>query len=211
MIKALFSNDDILIIDKPAGLAVQSGEGVGLSLLDVLEKDFAFKPYLVHRLDKETSGCLLVAKSSLAARLYSTTLSSSSTHKLYRAIILGKPREEKGVFDTDVRYKGRVFAAKTSYRVIDSWKDLSLVEAELGTGRTHQIRQHFAYSGWPIVADDKYGNFKRNRELAKSYGVKRLMLYAHSLSILKPVKIAVEAEPPLHFKKFLEQMTDIQA
>lgn len=205
MIKALFANDDILIIDKPAGLPVQPGEAVGISVLDAVERDYGFRPFLVHRLDKDTSGCLLLARTSRSASFYSSVLSSVSTRKVYRAIILGRPKPEEGVFDSDVRFRGKALSAKTYYKSLKTWDDLSLVEAELGSGRTHQIRQHFARAGWPIAGDDKYGNFGQNRLLAKNLNIKRLMLYAFSLSIVKPEKIYAEAGLPPHFEDFFKR------
>jgi len=204
MIKALYADDDILIIDKPAGLAVQPGEGVRVSVLDAVERDFGFRPYLVHRLDKETAGCLVVARSPRAAAAVSAALAERSG-KLYRAVVLGVPEPAQGVFRDAVRVKGASLSAETRYRTLRSCGELTLVEAELGTGRTHQIRQHFAQAGHPIAGDDRYGDFKRNKALVKSHGIRRLMLYAARLSLARPVELTVEAEIPPHFLAFFER------
>jgi len=205
MIQALYSCDDFLIIDKPAGLAVQPGEGVRVSVLDAVERDFGFRPYLVHRLDKETAGCLVVARSPRAAAGLSALMGGKGAVKTYRAVVAGRPEPAEGIFRDDVRVKGEAVSAETRYRTIESDGRLSLVEAELGTGRNHQIRQHFAMAGYPIIGDDKHGDFKLNKVLAKELGAKRLMLYAARLYLpLNPPVEARSALPP-HFTAFFER------
>ncbi len=222
MIQTLFRCDEFLIIDKPAGLAVQPGEGVRVSVIDVLERDFGFKPYLVHRLDKETAGCLVVARSPAdAARLAvmlgsgarktfrapgrSSVLLGSGARKTYRALVAGRPEPAVGVLKDEVRIRGKSMSAETRYRRLDTDERLSLVEAELGTGRMHQIRQHFAMAGHPIIGDDKYGDFRLNRQLGKELGIRRLMLYAARLYLpLEPPVEAVASVPP-HFAAFFER------
>jgi len=202
MIQALFSSADILIIDKPAGLAVQPGEGVSVCVLDAVERDFGFRPYLVHRLDKETAGCLVVARSPRAAAELSALMGGKGAVKTYRAVVAGRPEPAEGVFRADVRVKGEAVSAETRYRTIVSDDSLSLVEAELGTGRNHQIRQHFAMAGYPIVGDDKHGDFKLNRVLAKEFGAKRLMLYAARLRLPLGEPVDVRSSVPPHFTAF---------
>jgi len=205
MIPALYSDDDILIIDKPAGLAVQLGEGVRICVIDAVERDFGFRPFLVHRLDKETAGCLVVARSKAAAAAVSALLGGRGAVKTYRAVVFGALEPSAGVFRGDVRVKGVSESAETRYLTVASDGRLSLVEAELGTGRMHQIRQHFAQAGHPIVGDDNYGDFKLNKAIAKELGAKRLMLYAARLRL--PLRIPVEASAsvPPHFAAFLER------
>lgn len=202
MIQALFSSADILIIDKPAGLAVQPGEGVSICVLDAVERDFGFRPYLVHRLDKETAGCLVVARSPRAAAELSALMGGKGAVKTYRAVVAGRPEPAEGVFRADVRVKGEAVSAETRYRTIVSDDRLSLVEAELGTGRNHQIRQHFAMAGYPIVGDDKHGDFKLNRVLAKEFGAKRLMLYAARLRLPLVEPVDVRSSVPPHVAAF---------
>lgn len=204
MIQTLFRCDEFLIIDKPAGLAVQPGEAVRVSVIDALERDFGFKPYLVHRLDKETAGCLVVARSPAdAARL--AVMLGSGARKTYRALVAGRPEPAVGVLKDEVRIRGKSMSAETRYRRLDTDERLSLVEAELGTGRMHQIRQHFAMAGHPIIGDDKYGDFRLNRQLGKELGIRRLMLYAARLYLpLEPPVEAVASVPP-HFAAFFER------
>lgn len=197
--------DDFVIIDKPSGLASQPGEGVGICVLDAVERDFGFKPYLVHRLDKETSGCLLVARSPRAAADLSALLGGGGAVKTYRLVAFGQPEPAEGVFTAQVRDKERLLKAETRYCTLASDGRLSLIEASLGTGRKHQIRQHFAQGGHPIVADDRHGDFRRNKAMAKEFGVKRLLLYASYLYLPLVPAVEANASVPPHFKAFLER------
>ncbi|GAB1456354.1 MAG: RNA pseudouridine synthase [Spirochaetia bacterium] len=205
MIAALYSCEDYIILDKPSGLATQPGEGVSVCVLDAVERDFGFKPYLVHRLDKETAGCLVVARSSKAAAALSTLMGSGGAIKTYRAVVSGQIEPSSGVFRNDVRVKDRFLKAETHYRTLASDGRLSLVEATLGTGRNHQIRQHFAQAGYPIVGDDRHGDFKLNKILAKELGAKRLLLYACSLMLPLHPPVEAHSSVPPHFASFLER------
>ncbi len=205
MIPSLYSNDDMLIIDKPCGLAVQPGAGVGLTVLEAVERDYGFRPWLVHRLDKETAGCLLLARSSRAAAELSRLLSGHGVEKTYRAVVFGTPNPAAGTFRDPVRVKGESVDALTRYRVLESACGFSLVEAELGTGRMHQIRQHFADAAWPLLADDKYGNFKMNKLAQKEWGARKLFLYAWRLTLPLSPPLTVHAALPPHFLALFER------
>jgi 23S rRNA pseudouridine955/2504/2580 synthase len=202
MIPALYSDDDILIIDKPSGLAVQPGEGVRICVIDAVERDYGFRPFLVHRLDRETAGCLVVARSSRAAAEMSALMAGHGALKVYRAVVAGRPEPASGVFRDDVQVRGVDKSAETRYRTIFSDGRLTLVEAELGSGRMHQIRQHFAQAGHPIAGDDRHGDFKLNKQLAKEFGIKRLMLYASKLRLAMAVPVEALAALPPHFADF---------
>ncbi len=202
MIPALYSDDDILIIDKPSGLAVQPGEGIRICVIDAVERDYGFRPFLVHRLDRETAGCLVVARSSRAAADMSALMGGHRVHKVYRAVVAGRPEPVSGVYTDDVQVKGVDKSAETRYRTVYSDGRLTLVEVELGSGRMHQIRQHFAKAGHPLAGDDRYGDFKLNKLLAKEFGIKRLMLYAARLSLPLARSVQVEASLPPHFADF---------
>jgi len=205
MIPLLYSDDDILIIDKPAGLAVQSGEGVRICVLDAVERDYGFRPYLVHRLDKETAGCLALARSHRAASDLSSRLEQAS--KTYRAVVAGCPEPAAGTLADPVRAKGVMASARTRYLTLEAGERFSLLEVELDTGRMHQIRQHLAGAGFPILGDDKHGDFRLNKLLARELGLKRLMLYAWTLSL--PMDggrmLVVKASQPPHFTEFFQK------
>lgn len=205
MIPVLYSDDDALILDKPAGLAVQPGAGVTVCVIDVVEREYGFKPYLVHRLDKETSGCLVVARSPRAAARLAALMGGHGAVKTYRAIVAGTPEPLAGVYRDAVRVKGRETSAESRYRTLVTDGRLSLVEVELGTGRMHQIRQHFAQAGHPLIGDDRHGDFKLNKELARELGAKRLLLYACRLYLPLDPPIDVKASLPPRFAAFLER------
>lgn len=207
MVPALYSDNDILILDKPSGLPSQPGQGVRVSVVEAVERDYGFRPWLVHRLDRDTAGCLIVARSARAAADASALLESRRARKLYRAVVLGGPDEPEGQLSSDVSVRGKAVAALTRYRLLGRSSGLAYVEAELGTGRMHQLRQHFADSLWPILADDRYGNFSRNKELARLYGAKRLFLWSWRLVLpLSQGVVDVRSSVPPHFMSLLEKL-----
>ncbi len=206
MIQALYQDDEILVIDKPAGLASQPGEGVRVSAVEAIERDFGFRPYLVHRLDKETAGCLVVARSSRAASSWSALVESRELRKTYRAVVSGRPRGKAGRFDEAIRARGIEKAASTEWALVGSFGEYSYLELVLGTGRTHQIRLHLASHGLPILGDDRHGDFALNKRLRKEAGLKRLMLVAWSLIL--PGGRLIRASVPEHFRDFLSRFPD---
>jgi 23S rRNA pseudouridine955/2504/2580 synthase len=192
-IPILFENDECMALDKPAGLAVQGGKRVGVSLDSILEAEFPQRPLLVHRLDKDTSGVILVAKNREAAAFFSQLFAAEnrSIIKRYLALCKGSPAPEAGRIRLELEVKGVGKKSETRYKkireqriTIENSKELfSLLELELGTGRMHQIRRHLALIGNPIAGDDKYGDFKLNKQLRKHYGLKHLLLHASRLII----------------------------
>lgn len=208
-IPIIYENDDILIVNKRAGLAVQGGEGVKNPLDSLLSEQLGAKVYPVHRLDKETSGLLVVAKTSVAARLWTGLIASGQVKKEYQALCFGlvqglNPASalgQTGRLTQRVQVAGAGKTAETFYQVAeifpvaemvplaDQMEDLgnnslfSLLNLTLGTGRTHQIRIHLAQAGCPILADDKHGNFKVNKLVKKAVGIKTLQLAATRLTI----------------------------
>lgn len=207
MLEVLFQNDDILILDKPAGLSVQPGAGVKTSLVEVVEREFGFRPFLVHRLDKDTSGCVAVAKSSPAAAAYGRLLADKGkAAKLYRAVVSGTPEAPSGVIRDAVEVRGVARAAETRWRLLASDKGFSLLELELGTGRMHQIRLHLAGRGHPVLGDDRHGDFPLNKRLAKEYGLKHLLLHAARLVFRTSPPMEAEARLPDHFLRFFERV-----
>jgi 23S rRNA pseudouridine955/2504/2580 synthase len=195
-IPVLFENDECMALDKPAGLAAQGGKGVGTSLDSILEAEFPQRPLLVHRLDKDTSGVILVAKNHEAAAFFGGLFSADNRGgdgviKRYLALCKGTPTPEAGDIRLELEVKGAWKTAETRYKkiserrvAIENGGELfSLVELELGTGRMHQIRRHLAGIGNPIAGDDKYGDFKLNKRLRKHCGVNRLLLHASRLII----------------------------
>ena len=208
MIDILFEDDEILVIDKPAGLPSQPGEKVGSSVISVVERDFGFVPFPVHRLDKDTAGCMMVAKSAGSASRWSSLLAEKTVRKIYGAICAGGPARDNGCYADPLLIDGKPQSAVTWYTCLARFgsegggtqdngdngnqdkgvghkggKAFSFLRLELGSGRTHQIRRHMSMHGHPVLGDDKYGNFSLNRHMKKSFGVKRLLLWAGLLEI----------------------------
>ena len=224
-ITVLFENDSCSVLNKPSGLAVQGGEGVRVSLDSILSELITPRPFLVHRLDKDTSGVILVAKTKAAAAGFSALFSGAERRqgvvKQYLGVCFGAPRTEEGVICLDLDMPGKNHTrvskrSETHYRLLAKGEcgDVlsSLLEIELGTGRMHQIRRHFAQTGIPIMGDDKYGNFPMNKKLRKIYSLKHLLLHASRLVIppspgLVPEGLDITAPLPLYFSHMLEQLT----
>ena len=199
----LHEDDDLIAIDKPAGVAVHGGSGVAHGVIEQLR---ASRPQarfleLVHRLDRDTSGVLLVAKKRAALVALHDAWREGAVDKRYVVLVRGRWRDAKRVVRLPVhRYvtregerRVRVEAdgqhAQTTFRRLATWPahapPLALLEAELHTGRTHQIRVHLTHLGFPLAGDDKYGDFAWNRALAKA-GLKRMFLHAATLALAHP-------------------------
>lgn len=212
-IPVLFEDDFLLALDKPAGLAVHGGSGVAFGVIEQLraERPGAVFLELVHRLDRGTSGVLLLAKKRAALVALHRALRAGEFDKRYAVLVRGKWRDEKRV----VRLALHKFATRAGERRVRvesdgrealtvfyrrcTWSDhdppLALLDAELKTGRTHQIRVHLAHLGFPLAGDDKYGDFAWNKVLAKT-GLKRMFLHAGTLAFAHPVTgnpVALEA------------------
>jgi 23S rRNA pseudouridine955/2504/2580 synthase len=144
------------------------------------------RPLLVHRLDKDVSGVILAAKHrEAAARFGALFASGAGITKQYLAVCAGRPGKPAGVISAPLIIRGREREARTSYRTLSSSGGFSLLEIDLGTGRTHQIRRHLAYLGNPVLGDGKYGDFALNRSLRKTGGINGILLHASRLVITK--------------------------
>jgi 23S rRNA pseudouridine955/2504/2580 synthase len=214
---ALLHEDDFcLVLNKPAGLPVQGGRGVKVSLDGILAEEYSPRPLLVHRLDKDTSGLILLAKTRAAAAMFSRlfgegrdrggTTAQGSLVKQYLAVCAGRPRQARGIIRLDLEIRGSVRKSETRYKILEGGDDFSLLELELETGRMHQIRRHLALTGTPVLGDGKYGDFSLNRRLRKTLGLKKLLLHASRLAV--PAEIAgfsldVTAPLPDYFAAFL--------
>ena len=214
-IPVLYENDCCMVLNKPSGLPVQGGEGVKFSLDSILSEKIRPRPLLVHRLDKETSGLILVAKTKEAARGFSALFAGSRVvTKLYLGLCSGAIKPEQGVIRLalDVPGKGgRALVRKESetfYRLISTGEagaiPCSLLELKLMTGRMHQIRRHLAQIGHPLLGDDKYGDFPLNKKLKAAIGLKHLLLHSWRLVIpptptLVPSGLDITAPFPDYF------------
>ena len=195
MIPVIYENDEIIIIDKPAGLAAQGGAGIVHSVDRDLAEQVGYKIYLVHRLDKDTSGLMVVTKNPLAAGKWTKLIGSKIARKEYLALCAGRMPSKSGQIKEDIVQHGDTKSAVTHYQVEKEWTvpyenesgageiPLSLIRLQLETGRMHQIRIHLAKQGCPIAGDDQHGNFKMNKLLKKVCKIKRLQLAAVRLTI----------------------------
>lgn len=193
-----------MVLNKPAGLAAQGGKDVEVSLDAILAKEFSPRPLLVHRLDQDTSGLILAAKNREAAACFARLFAGEkgrSVIKRYLAVCAGSPDPSVGVVRAELPVRGAARASETAYRLLETRWDFSLIELELGTGRTHQIRRHLAHICCPVLGDDKYGDFALNRRLRKERGLKRLLLHASRL-IISGFSIDVTAPLPDYFEEF---------
>ena len=211
-IPVLYEDEEIYVINKPAGLSVQGGQGVTHSLDNDFAKQVGFKVFLVHRLDKDTSGLMIVAKTSFAAAKWTKLISSKIVKKEYIAICAGTMKQKKGVITENVTQHGSEKSAVTYYNVeeekqvqteIEGFENitLSVIRLKLETGRMHQIRIHLAKNGCPIAGDDQHGNFKLNKALKKSLKIKSLLLASVRLTLpLNGKEQVFEIELPPHMK-----------
>lgn len=207
-IDILYEDADCVVLNKPAGLAVQGGDRITTSLDDLLAQEWQQRPFLVHRLDKDTSGLILVAKTKDAARYYSSVIGGKKAEKIYVALCNKRIEPLKGEIDDPLEIRGTEKRALTFYKTLAYSEHFSLLELRLGSGRMHQIRRHLALVGNPILGDDKYGDFALNRILKKERAVKKLMLHAwklHFPSRLAQKTITVSAPLPEYFHAFVHE------
>jgi 23S rRNA pseudouridine955/2504/2580 synthase len=217
----IFRDDNAFVLNKPPGLATQGGTKTTNHLdrlLDGLADEAGNRPKLVHRLDKDTSGALLVARTARAAALFSKSFSGRTAKKLYWALVMGVPSADEGLIDAPLAKQPGTggekmhvdeehgLPAKTRWRVIDrAGNRAAWVELQPLTGRTHQLRAHMAAIGHPIVGDGKYGG----AEAFLTGGISRkLHLHARRLKIDSPGggKIDVAADLPEHMEQSLETL-----
>jgi len=201
-----FEDRDMAVIEKPAGLVVHPGSGTrDATLVHGLLWHFQqlsstggdARPGIVHRLDKKTSGLLIVAKNNVAHARLSSDFQDRKIQKTYLALVHGRPRQQSGTIELSVgrhptiRTKmtagtARGRAAFTEYRVLEEFRGFSLLEVRIKTGRTHQIRVHLSAIGHPVVGDDVYGD-SSYRQFVKKYGpLNRYFLHAAVLRLNHP-------------------------
>jgi 23S rRNA pseudouridine955/2504/2580 synthase len=216
----LYEDEHLLVVDKPSGVAVHGGSGISSGVIEQLRmarQGVAFLE-LVHRLDRDTSGVLMLAKKRAALTGLHEQLREGGVHKHYLALVLGEwkdaKRNVKAALHKYVAASGerRVVVnedgqqAHTIFRLVRNVPGYSLLDAELKTGRTHQIRVHLAHIGFPIAGDDKYGDFEANKRLSKQ-GLKRMFLHAASLQFNHPANgqmLNIEAPLAPELQRFLE-------
>lgn len=209
----IFEDEAMLVVDKPEGIAVHGGSGVSFGVIEALRRQRPQAKFLelAHRLDRETSGILLVGKKRLALTALHDMFREHGAGADKRYLVLVKGRwmnntqhvklplhkylTESGERRVSVDAQGK--ASHTVFRLLARWAGVSLLEAQLKTGRTHQIRVHLSHLGFPILGDEKYGDFPLNKELKRD-GLKRMALHAWRMSFRHPLTAApIECVAPL--------------
>lgn len=197
--RILYEDGDLLVLDKPAGMAVHGGSGVSFGVIEALRelRADAHSLELVHRLDRDTSGCLLIAKKRSALRILHEQFRGDDVQKVYVALLAGAWARTRWMVDAPlqknvlqsgermvkVSREGR--SAVTEFRRRERYANATLVEARPITGRTHQIRVHAQHMGHPLAGDERYGNESANREF-KRLGLRRLFLHSLETSLRHP-------------------------
>lgn len=218
----IYENEQLLVVNKPAGLAVHGGSGVSLGLIESLR---AMRPRqrfleLVHRLDRDTSGCIMLAKKRSALRWLQEEMRANRVAKIYQCLVKGQWPEDKARVDAPlrkyerpsgermVRVDAQGKASVTHFAIARRFDQATLLEARLETGRTHQIRVHARFLGHPLAGDSKYGDEEFDR-LMKTAGLKRMFLHASALTFRLPQSeeiCRVEAPLPEELRDILEAL-----
>lgn len=224
----LFEDDHILVLNKPSGMAVHAGSGISVGVIEALRALRSELRYLelAHRLDRETSGCLVLAKSARILKILnedfrSNTLKNKRLDKRYLALVKGRwrfgERRIEKPLDTEARRGGErhvVVSAQASYASsIVTPKAVgqlaSLVEVKLQTGRTHQVRVHLLSEGHPLAGDSRYGDTSFNQLMKEQHGLRRLFLHASQIAFTHPVseqRVRVTAPLPTALQKVADEL-----
>jgi 23S rRNA pseudouridine955/2504/2580 synthase len=187
--QTIFEDAKLIVLDKPAGLAVHEGKNILKrdTLLGILEARYESEgvlPRLVHRLDQDTSGLLVVAKDQQTAKELESRFEEGRVDKEYLALVIGRLAQSDGRIDFPLPGReGKAVRALTRFSTVKRFSATTLVRVTIETGRMHQIRLHFARLGYPVVLDDRYGDFTFNRAFRKAYALKRQFLHAAKISL----------------------------
>ena len=220
----LYEDERLLVLNKPAGMAVHGGSGLSYGVIEALRVLRPQAPYLelVHRLDRDTSGCLMIAKRRSELRMLHELLRKGEIDKRYLLLAQGNwsqgPYRVNAALEKNllrggerlVRVDEEGKTALTHFHFLDSYQGASLMEADLKTGRTHQIRVHAAHAGHPLAGDDKYGDKDFNRQMRR-LGLKRLFLHAHTVAFEDNERhrnIHVSAALSADLRKLIQQLEE---
>ena len=213
-VNIIFEDDEIIVLNKPAGIAVHEGKDVlkRHSILGMLEAKYrpqGIAPRLVHRLDKDTSGVLIAAKKEATARQFEGLFADGGVEKEYVCLLVGRLQQNEGVIDLQLSGReGKAVRALTRFRVAKRFSETTLVRANIATGRMHQIRLHFARYGHPVVMDEQHGDFSYNKKFRKAYGLRRQFLHASTVALeYRGKRRSWTAPLPADLAKTLELLT----
>ena len=222
----LFENDDFLVVNKPSGLAVHGGSGLKFGLIEAFRqlRPNCKRLELAHRLDRDTSGCTIIVKKASALRAIHQQLREKHMEKTYLALVKGRwPRRRTVV---DIGLEKNVLASgermvysspegkpsKTLFAISELLDGATLIEAKPVTGRTHQIRVHAKYAGFPLLGDDKYGN-REDAQWLKKVGLKRLFLHASRVKFKLPGyerPFVIDAPLPKELKAVVKGLREVR-
>ena len=234
-LQILFEDENLIVVDKPAGIAVHGGSGVSFGVIELLRHQRPQSKFLelAHRLDKETSGILLIAKKkkylnflheifknkfgNLVEKIYLLIVKGSFVNEIQKVNLplfkfIDKNGERRVKVDFD---NGK--PAQTIIKLLARWQDFSLLQAQIITGRTHQIRVHLSQLGFPILGDEKYGDFALNKNLTAQAKLNRMALHSWKLTLPKNSEnnhskngennfFEFQSEVPQKFKKFIQSL-----
>lgn len=237
-LRIVYQDNNLIIIDKPAGLVVHEGAGeTGETMVDLLFRDYPdikkfkwndnIRPGIVHRLDKDTSGLIIIAKDPVTQDFLQKQFQNREVEKTYLALVLGNVEPENGTIaiaikrhslhwrKMSVSYLGEGKIAKTSYKTINQYifrnrnKNivLTLMEIKPETGRMHQIRVHLKHKGWPVIGDLTY-NTKESKQISKKLDINRQFLHAYKIKFKLPdgQPIEMKSELPENLVKIISKL-----
>ena len=217
-LETIFEDAKLLVLNKPAGLAVHEAREILRrdTILGMLESRYrpqGVVPRLVHRLDKETSGLLVVAKDAETAKELETRFEEATVDKEYVCLVAGRIPQSEGTIDFPLPGReGKAVGAVTRFRIAKRFSDTTLLRVNIATGRMHQIRLHFAQLGYPVVMDAQHGDFSFNKAFRKTYGLKRQFLHAAKIVLQYRGKNRTWlAALPKDLKRCLESLEAISA
>ena len=203
--KLIYEDKYILVFNKPSSFSVHSGTNTGYGLIDVIRKfrkDFE-RLDLLHRLDKETSGCVIITKSYESLKIFQKKIKNKEINKKYLCLVKGRWNAKIKKSTHRLTRDSKTVDAETHFKVIKYYKNSTLLEAELITGRYHQIRKHCEILNHPIIGDKKYGDRALNK-LYKEKGLSRIFLHASLIKFYLNKEIIVECPLPIELESFLK-------
>lgn len=209
-LQIIYEDQNLLAINKQPGIATQPSKNIPFEkslcgIVDYYGQKNKFTPYLLHRLDKDTSGVILFAKNEIYRTLLHKLFQKKLVKKNYLALVKGNLTRENPIIEKIYDNTKKLVEAKTSFRVKTHFRAETLVEVYPETGKFHQIRQHFKIIGYPIVHDELYGDFQFNKEFQKKYRLKRQFLHAHKAEFMLDGKeIIIQAALPFDLEQTLK-------
>ena len=202
--KLIYEDKNIIVFNKPSSFSVHSGTNTGYGLIDIIRKfrkDFE-RLDLLHRLDKETSGCIIITKSYESLKIFQKKIQNNEINKKYLCLVKGLWNAKIKKSTHKLTRNSKTVQAETHFKVIKYYKNSTLLEAELITGRYHQIRKHCEMLNHPIIGDKKYGDRALNR-LYKERGLTRIFLHAYLIKFYLNKDVIVECPLPSELESFL--------